>query len=105
VDVTAQVYYDRSDFSIDYPVAGTVFHEEQTGEWWGTELQLSKRLWQKHTLTLGAEYRNDFRQDFTGTDASGAVYADVSRTGITTDLWRWRFCRDDQSPPQRRRPV
>jgi outer membrane receptor for ferrienterochelin and colicins len=81
VDVSAQVYYDRCDFSIDYPIAATVFHEDQVGEWWGTELQLSKRLWQRHTVTLGAEYRDDFRQNFRGTDQNtGETYANLHRS-------------------------
>ena len=72
VDVTAQIYYDRYDFEIGYPrslLVGTnvfpiPFSEEQDlGEWWGAELQLNKRLWERHVVTVGAEYRNDFRQE------------------------------------------
>ncbi|MBI3879790.1 MAG: TonB-dependent receptor, partial [Verrucomicrobia bacterium] len=62
VEVTAQVYYDRNDFQIAYPVVPALFNEEQSGEWWGAELQLNKRLWDRHVITLGAEYRDDFRQ-------------------------------------------
>ena len=66
VDVTAQVYYDSVYYDITYPVGNPVqiasYQEEQTGEWWGTEVQVNKRLWDRHTLTLGAEYRDDFRQ-------------------------------------------
>lgn len=66
-DVTAQVYYDRSDHTLDQPYTlntpGDLLLEEvQTGEWWGTDLQLNKRLWDRLTLTLGGEYRDDFRQ-------------------------------------------
>jgi iron complex outermembrane receptor protein len=63
VDVTAQVYYDRSDFEITYPFGPTRFTETDVGEWWGAELQLNKRLWDRHIVTLGAEYRDDFRQE------------------------------------------
>ena len=67
VDVTAQVYYDRYDFEIGYPfVFGTndfSSTEKDAGEWWGAELQLNKRLWERHIITLGAEYRDDFRQE------------------------------------------
>ena len=70
VDVTAQIYYDRSEFQIGYPVrfgAGTNVTdassaEKDVGEWWGAELQFNKRLWDRHIITLGAEYRDDFRQ-------------------------------------------
>ena len=62
-DVTAQVYYDRSKFNIDYPAPGLVFSEQDTGEWWGTEVQFTKRIYDRHTLTAGAEFRDDFRQE------------------------------------------
>ena len=72
VDVTAQVYYDRYTHDIGYPetliVGSTVTplpftQEHDTGQWWGTELQLTKELFEKHTLTAGAEYRDDFHQE------------------------------------------
>ena len=67
VDVTAKVSYDRNDFKIDYPsgnpVATAVYHEVQAGEWWGAELQLNKRIYDRHVITLGAEYRDDFLQE------------------------------------------
>ena len=72
VDVTARVYYDRYIHKIAYPqslVIGTnvLFSafstEKDVGEWWGTELQLNKPLWDRHVVTLGAEYRDDFRQE------------------------------------------
>ena len=68
VDVTAQVYYDRSEFEIGYPSGTSLFQEKDTGEWWGAELQLNKHLWDRHLVTLGAEYRDDFHQErqFTG---------------------------------------
>jgi len=65
--LTARLYYDRNDFSIGYPlVAATstnVTRERQAGEWWGTEIQVSKKLWDRHMVSLGAEYRDDFRQE------------------------------------------
>ena len=71
-DVTARLYYDRYTQEIGYPQSLVVndqllfsaFSTEQdTGEWWGTEVQLNKRLWDKHVFTVGAEYRDDFRQE------------------------------------------
>lgn len=85
VDVTAQVYYDRSDFEIGYPTAigpGTTFFskEKDAGEWWGMEVQLNKRLWERHIITLGAEYRDDFRQHQEVFDpVSGTVFTDANR--------------------------
>jgi outer membrane receptor for ferrienterochelin and colicins len=62
-DVSSDVYFDRSDLQIGEPVPGDVFHEQQTGEWAGTELQVNKKIMDKHTITFGAEYRDDFKQD------------------------------------------
>jgi iron complex outermembrane receptor protein len=72
VDMTAQVYYDRYDFEIGVPqtlLVGTnaipiaFSQENDVGEWWGAEVQLNKRLWDRHIVTLGGEYRDDFRQE------------------------------------------
>ena len=80
VDVTARVYYDRSDYTIGYPIgapmATAFFEEVQKGEWWGTEFQLSKHLWEKHVIAAGAEYRDDFRQEKRVFDER-ATYTDV----------------------------
>jgi iron complex outermembrane receptor protein len=62
VDVAARVYYDQYDYSITYPYETTAYNEQDIGKWWGAELTLSKRLWDRHVLTLGAEYRDDFEQ-------------------------------------------
>jgi outer membrane receptor for ferrienterochelin and colicins len=67
-DLTARVYYDRYDTKTGYPLyaapAPTFFYQEvESGEWWGAELQLNKKLWQKHQLSVGAEYRDDFQQN------------------------------------------
>jgi iron complex outermembrane receptor protein len=72
VDVSAQVYYDRYTYEIGYPqsllvgtnvVSSSFSAEKDVGEWWGAELKLNKRLWDRHVITLGAEYRDDFLQD------------------------------------------
>ena len=65
VDVTARVYYDRSFNKTGYPLSPSpggypYFQEVSLGECWGTELQLNKLLWEKHMITVGAEYRDDF---------------------------------------------
>jgi iron complex outermembrane receptor protein len=72
VDVVAQVYFDHYHFDIGYPqsvivgtnvVFSTFSTEKDTGEWWGAELQLNKRLWDRHVITFGGEYRDDFLQE------------------------------------------
>ncbi len=85
VDVSADVYYDYVDHSIGYPFSTAkkplLYEETQTGEWWGSELQLKKQLWDKDTFTLGAEYRDDFHQeDLTVDTATGKTLSDVLKT-------------------------
>jgi iron complex outermembrane receptor protein len=63
-DVTARLYYDTYYHQIGYPFTPQLFYvERDTGEWWGTEVQLNKRLWDRHVFTVGAEYRDDFKQE------------------------------------------
>lgn len=63
-DVSAQLYYDRYNHEIGYPFGPKIFFLEQDmGEWAGAEVQLNKRLWDQHVITIGAEYRNDFNQE------------------------------------------
>jgi len=70
VDVTARAYYDRYTHQIGYPPLvfdgtplSTFSTENDTGQWWGSELQLTKQILERHTLTVGAEYRDDFHQE------------------------------------------
>jgi iron complex outermembrane receptor protein len=63
LDVTARAYYDSAEFEIGYPFGTTLFEENAIGRWWGAELQLNKRLWERHQFMLGAEYRDDFQQE------------------------------------------
>lgn len=75
VDVAARVYYDQSDYEIAYPFGTTLFQQQDSGEWWGAEIQLSKRLGDRHVITAGAEYRDDFRQSSKVFDAT-TTYTD-----------------------------
>jgi iron complex outermembrane receptor protein len=72
LEVTAQIYYDRYLHDIGYPqslVVGTnvLFSgfstERDTGDWWGAELQLNKTFWDRHVITVGGEFRDDFVQE------------------------------------------
>lgn len=78
LDASADVYYDRSDFKIGYPVDSIFIAEHQVGEWFGGEVQVNERILDEHILTVGAEYRDDFRQDRRVFEpATGTVFTDV----------------------------
>ena len=70
-DVTALTYYDRYQFDVALPfappfvLADVLNRLRQEGEWWGTEIRFGKTIMDKHRITLGAEYRDDFRQHST----------------------------------------
>jgi iron complex outermembrane receptor protein len=69
-------------------VTTAFFTEQQTGEWWGTELQLTKRLWERHILTFGAEFRDDFRQhQEIFNPASGTVFTDANRDRLSYGVY------------------
>jgi outer membrane receptor for ferrienterochelin and colicins len=90
-DVTARLYGDRYTHEIGFPqslvVGGELLYsafstEQDTGEWWGTEVQLNKRLWDRHVLTVGTEYRDDFQQEsqvVNHTDPKQNSFASASR--------------------------
>jgi outer membrane receptor for ferrienterochelin and colicins len=69
LDFTALVYYDRYGFDSALPygppftLMEVVNRVEQIGEWWGSEVRVSKKLFDVHRLSLGTEYRDDFRQE------------------------------------------
>ncbi len=69
LDVTAQVYYDQHDATEDFLreapaplLPERLNRQKEQGQWWGTELQLKKVLFERHVLLAGAEYRDDFTQ-------------------------------------------
>ncbi len=66
LDLSSHLYYDQNQINSGNPLGTptiTQFQQQNTGgEWWGAELQVSKRLWEKHTISVGAEYRDDFSQ-------------------------------------------
>jgi len=64
-DVSANAFYDRSDFQIGYPVAPVTYTEQDSGEAGGGQVQVDKKIWDRHTITVGAEFRDVFKQDRT----------------------------------------
>ena len=80
VDLVADVYYDYGEHQIDDPATtSSTVRLDQIGDWWGTELQLKKTIWEKHILTVGAEYRDDFKQEEL-ISSSGINFPAINRT-------------------------
>lgn len=67
-EIASRVYYDDygydGDYVYDYGNSFLVVNKDfARGNWWGSEVRLTKSLEEKHKLTYGAEYRDNFRQD------------------------------------------
>jgi len=69
IGLTARLYYDRYYYRGDYlyeappEVSHKLLNQDATtGEWWGGEVKVTKRLWDSHKFTLGSEYRDNFTQ-------------------------------------------
>jgi len=81
-DLTALLYYDRYHFGATLPILPPPFvlnRLVQRGEWWGSEIRIGKTFFERHRLTLGAEFRDDFRQHSEST-FSPETSADWDRT-------------------------
>jgi len=85
VEVATRVYYDRLDFNMVEPYTdqgGILYKDQQTGQWWGSEVQLTKRWSDELTLTLGGEYRDDFdqKEEFLNDDTGAATQPAIEQT-------------------------
>ncbi len=61
--VTARLFYDRYEYKGNYIYSGVFNKDYSLGEWLGTELKITKTLFKKNKLTLGAEYIDNLNQD------------------------------------------
>jgi iron complex outermembrane receptor protein len=81
-----RVYYDHYEFDAVVPYAGSdpksaqpvINHDFSLGSWWGGELQLSRKMFRRHQLTGGFDYRHNLRQRQVNFDAEPYFsYADT----------------------------
>lgn len=84
--VSARVSYDSyhydGDYIFDYSDNGSlvVNKDFSRAEWWGGELQLTRKLARNHRVTFGAEYRDNRRQDQSNYDEDPKIsYIDDRR--------------------------
>ena len=67
--VLARVFCDRNTYAGIYMYPSTDPSQISPnldygdGQWWGTELQVTKTVLHRNRITAGGEYRNNFRQD------------------------------------------
>ncbi|MEO7859325.1 MAG: TonB-dependent receptor [Nitrospirales bacterium] len=88
LNVKARLYYDRyyyrGHYPLDYAGTGTppfTLNKDTTeADWWGAELTATKRLFDQHKVTIGTEYRDQFRLNQSNADIEPpATYLDDKR--------------------------
>ncbi|MBT4821002.1 MAG: TonB-dependent receptor, partial [Lentisphaerae bacterium] len=68
VDVSWHLFYHHYAYEWRGKYAGSPNVVDNIGEWWGTELAITRPLLDSHKVTAGFEYRDNFRQDFEAYD-------------------------------------
>ncbi len=89
-EVSAHVFEGRYFYEGIYPYAGppTVLNYDAVhGNWWGAEVKLLGRF-DKHKVTAGVEYQDNYRQDQTNYDiAPYALYLDDKRSSTRGGIY------------------
>lgn len=84
-ETMARTYFDRYQEDGFYvrelvPSGSIVNRDLARGEQWGAELQVSRALHERHKITAGIEYRDQFRQELNNYDVNPAAeYLKVNR--------------------------
>jgi outer membrane receptor for ferrienterochelin and colicins len=88
--VLARAHHGRYTYDGDYAFgdSDTVLMNRDTavGEWWGSELLLTKRLGGRHLATVGGEYQNNTRLDQDNFDVN-TTYLESRESGQTWGLY------------------
>lgn len=99
-ELVARLYYDRLYYRGNYlynysetddPLL-VLNQDYNFGERWGGETRLSTTVWEKHRLTLGAEYRDNFRREFNNADQK--PFAPFLKTNVGS--WNWALFLQDE---------
>jgi len=61
--IIGRLFYDVYKYHGDYIYSGVVNKDFAKGEWWGGEVMVNKTLWERHNLTIGAEYQVNPKQN------------------------------------------
>lgn len=87
LNVKARLYFDRYYYYSDLPydsgisTPSSILNKDATeADWWGAELTATKRFFDQHKLTVGTEYRDQFRLNQSNRDINPpATYLDDKR--------------------------
>ena len=83
VTTQAKVYYDIKnyweDYLLDYPPL-TRNRDTASGKWWGGEIQVTGHPFERHKMTVGAEYKDNLQQEQSNFDIDPSyTYLDIKR--------------------------
>lgn len=88
LELMVRAYYDHYHYQGQYLYSSVKNRDYAIGHWWGTEAQLTQRLFDRHTLIAGVEFRDNFRQDQGNFDIfPSAIYLDDRRSSQTWGLF------------------
>ena len=102
-ELTLRGFYDSYRYDGNYiygsaaggPAATVLNKDQSRGDWWGSELQVTKTLCDLHKVTAGMEYRNNNIQDQRNYDlVPYAQYQDDKRSSAI-----WAFYLQDEIRP------
>ena len=91
----ARLYYGEyqydGEYIYDYPPV-TLFVDDDDGKWWGSEVQLTKLIGEKHKVIIGADYQDNYQLDQKAFDEDPFfLYLDNER-----DSSRWAVYLQDE---------
>ncbi len=96
LQVVARAYYDHYEYEGVYPYDwadpgdppyAVYGKDEAEGNWWGTEMQMTKMVAEKHHLILGAEYQDNIKQDQSYDDDRDDPSSRVLDSKEDSDYW------------------
>ena len=94
-NVKARVFYDYfrydQNYLFDYPPL-TINKDTASGEWWGSDVQLTRTFFGKHKVVVGTEYQNNYLQNQRNYDTNPYV----SYLGDTQNSYIWAAHFQDQ---------
>ena len=89
-NLTLRTGYSRYGYDGTY-VYDLLTKDETQGEWWAAEAQYTRKLLEKHRVSVGSELRRNFRQDQKNDDEEGTVNLDSQ-----TDSTVWAVYAQDE---------
>ncbi|UFS68795.1 TonB-dependent receptor [Geomonas sp. RF6] len=96
-ETMARGYYDYYDYFEDIPFnaeSGDVVLNRDSAEnhWWGTEVKLSRTLWEKHRVIVGADFQSNTKQQLNNHDLDPYLL----HLHADHPTWRWASYLQDE---------